>query len=205
VLKYNIELEKIFNTNCRFPSSDDVLFKKIILYGAGSLGTMAIDLINKKGVELPIYIIDKSKEGNIGVVKIIKPDEISPEDKKEALFLICVSTLPYNDIEACLRALGCRHLMHFYTWAYLIMPELLGNGWFKPSLLTGERESIKKVCEFLSHDACSLAHYLQFLWWKLRLKEVIYEDYPVLSGKKYFKTSFFTPPPPPHTRTTSIR
>jgi FkbM family methyltransferase len=185
---YNTDLEKIFNENCLFPSVDDILSQKIILYGAGSLGTMAIDLMNKKELSLPSYIVDKSKNGSIGAVKVIKPDEISPGDKEEALFLICVSTLPYNDIEAFLKVLGCKHLMHFYTWAYLIMPELFGDGWFKPSLSTDEKESIEKVCESLSHDECSLAHYFQFLWWRLRLKEVKYKNYPVLSGKKYFKS-----------------
>jgi FkbM family methyltransferase len=151
---------------------------------------MAIDLMSKRGLPLPSCIVDKSKTGSINGVKIIKPDEICLEDREDALFLICVSALPYNGIEAYLKSLGCRHLMHFYTWAYLTMPGFLGNGWFKTSLSTDEKENIEKVCKSLSHDECSQAHYLQFLWWKLRLKEVTYE-YPVLSGKKYFKSPIF--------------
>jgi FkbM family methyltransferase len=182
------ELEKIFNT----PAPDfkeEFIGKKIILYGAGSLGHMAVDLLNKKGIT-PEYIVDKSIIGNIKNIKIVKPDEISSYEKKNALFLICISSLPYNEIENYLKGLQCNNIMHFYTWAYLVMPELLENGWFITNLSTEDKEGIKRVCQALSHNEYSLSHYIQFLWWKICQKEIIFS--PVLAGKKYFKSPCFS-------------
>ena len=181
------ELEKIFNTPAPVIKKE-LLEREIILYGAGSLGNMAVELLIKKGIN-PKYIADKSIDGNIKNIKIVKPDEINSYDKENALFLICVSTLPYNEIENYLKALQCNNIMHFYTWAYLIMPELLKNGWFITNLLTKDKENIEEICRTLSHDDISLSHYLQFLWWKICRKEVIYS--PVLSGKKYFNSTCF--------------
>jgi hypothetical protein len=191
MLNYNTELENIFNNDCSIPSSrEDILSCNTVLYGAGSLGTMAVDLMNKKGLN-PQYVIDKSRNGTVGDVKIVKPEKIILNDKENFLFLICISTLPYNDIATYLKALGCRHFMHFYTWAYLIMPELLENGWFKAGITESDKKEILSVCKALAHNELSPAHYIQFLWWKLRLKEIIYEGYPVLTGEKYFKSPVF--------------
>ena len=184
------ELGKIYN--CAVPIfKEELLEKEIILYGAGNLGQLAIDLMTKKGL-IPKSIIDKSKAGNINGIKILAPDMINNYDKENALFLICISSLPYNEIESYLKTLKCNNIMHFYTWAYIIMPELLKNGWFITSLSSEDKKNIKKVCEALSHNEYSLSHYIQFLYWKMCLKEVIYS--PVLSGKKYFKSPCFPLP-----------
>ena len=186
-INYREELEKIYNSpHPRY--TKEFLNRELILYGAGNLGEMAVGLMTKRGCS-PKSIIDKSKKGNINNINIISPEDIDSNDKENVLFLICVSTLPYTEIEEYLKSLQCKKIMHFYTWAYLIIPELLGNGWFKTDLLVEDKKNIETVCEVLSHDEISLSHYLQFLWWKLCYKEVLYS--PVLSGKKYFKSPCF--------------
>jgi len=189
MIDYKLELKNIFDTPNPLILKQD-FNREIILYGAGSLGSMAVAIMSEKDMS-PKYIVDKTKTGNLGAFDIISPENISHADKENALFLICIATLPYNEIEDYLLTIGCKNIMHFYTYAYLTMPELLENGWFKTDLIAGEKESIEKVCKALRHDEKSLAHFLQFLWWRIKLKEVIYKGFPVLSGRKYFNAPVF--------------
>lgn len=182
-MNYQNELEKIYST----ASSDytNLLDKEIVLYGAGSLGHMALDLLNKSGLR-PKYFVDKLQTGSIEAIKIIRPDNIGIFDKENALFLICVCTSSYNDIYRFLTKLGIKHIIPFYNYAYLKFPQLLSNGWTVPNPTTEEKQEIEKVCKALNHDETSISHYLQFLWWKIKNIEKIY--IPVLSGQKYFKS-----------------
>mgnify|MGYP000006477063 FL=1 len=183
-MNYKEELQKIYTKE--IPEySTEFLNNEFILYGAGSLGSMAVDLLEKRGLR-PEYIVDKSAKGNIKGIKIISPEEIPDIDKKEKLFIICIATLPYNSIIEFLSSIGVKNTIQFYTYAYLQFPDLLLNGWTSYNITENEKNELESVCESLKHDECSLCHYLQFLWWKLRGIEHIYEGYPVLSGKKFF-------------------
>lgn len=187
-MNWKNELEKIYAAR-PVELTNKVLSKEIILYGAGSLGHMACDLLKKAKIK-PKYIVDKNAKGDIDGVKIISPDEISLDDKDTCLFVICIATVPYNGICEFLKDLGIKNLIQFYTYAYIKFPKLLLNGWTAYNLTNKEKAEVKKVCEALSHDELSIHHYLQFLWWKVRGIEFIYEKYPVLSGKKYFKSPY---------------
>lgn len=178
------KLENIFNDKAKdFSSLLEI--KDIVLYGAGSLGEMAVNILKEINVK-PKYIIDKSKKGCIENINIITPNEIKENDKNNDLFLNCISTISRNEIENYLKELGCKNIMHFYNYAYIKCPKLLSNGWFLDKISKDEQKEIEKVCEALSHDELSLNHYIQFLWEKLRVKEVINKDFSVLSGRKYF-------------------
>lgn len=183
------ELKKIYDIDKPL-YNDDFLNKEIILYGAGSLGHMACNLLKQKNI-IPKLVVDKTAKGEIDGIPIISPDEIQECDKKNSLFLVCISTLSFNDLENFLRDSGIENLIQFYTYAYIKFPELLSNGWFKYSLSNDEKSSVENVCKALEHDETSIHHYMQFLWWKLAGREVIYENYPVLSGKKFFKAPSF--------------
>ncbi len=175
------EVDKIYDTSIPIHSSCG----EVVLYGAGSLGEMACDLLFRAGIK-PKYIIDKYANGEINGIKIISPNEVP--NSEDALCLICIATIPYNEISTYIESLGFENYIHFYTYAYLKFPHLLLNGWtcYNPSDF--DKEQIGRVCELLSHDELSLCHYLQFLWWKIRGIEHIYDKYPVLSGKKYFES-----------------
>ena len=186
-MNYKEELERIYNREVpRYNNLD----KKIVIYGAGSLGQMGTMLLLKAGIK-PEYIIDKSKKGNIAGIKIISPEEIPEKDKNEKLFLVCISTISYNEISNFLKNINIKNIIQFYTYAYIKFPELLSNGWtcYKPTEV--DKQNIERVCEILSHDDLSLHHYLQFLWWKLRGIERLYLDHPVLTGKKFFNSPCF--------------
>ncbi len=182
-MDYREELQKIYTAKA--PDYSHLLGKEVFLYGAGSLGEMGSSLLLKAGIK-PKYIVDKVKRGEINGLSVISPNDIPSTDKTNALCLVCIATISYNEIETALRALKIKNLLQFYTYAYLKFPYLLGNGWTYYYPTVNEQQEIEKVCEILSHDQQSLCHYLQFLWWKLRGVEYIYPDYPVLSGKKYF-------------------
>ena len=87
-MNYKEELQKIYTEE--IPEySTDFLNNKFILYGAGSLGCMAVDLLEKRGLR-PEYIVDKSAKGNIKGIKIISPEEIPDLDKKEKYSFITI-------------------------------------------------------------------------------------------------------------------
>lgn len=157
----------------------------LVLYGAGALGRMAMDIMAHTD-KYPAHIVDKKARGKIGKIEIESLNDLSEEIKRNALFLVTICTVPYHVIAEELSNAGIEHIMPFYTYAYLAFPEWLSNGWFISEITPEIKEKILSVCRLLAHDDCSIHHYLQFCWWKLRGKEVIYEDYPVLSGKKYF-------------------
>lgn len=159
--------------------------QRIMLYGAGSLGLMATGLMARRNLS-PHLVVDANKTGELAGIPIILPSAISDEDKESALFLVCISTLSYNDIFDELRREGCRNIRHFYTWAYETMPELLENGWYKRELTEEDEAGIARVQKGLSHSALSTAHYIQFLWWRLRTREVVFDEFPVESERRMF-------------------
>lgn len=159
--------------------------KGIVLYGAGAMGKMAIDLmktINKS----PLYVIDKNKSGNIDSVKILSPENIPSQDLKEVSFVVCIASANIQPIYDYLETLGCSDVRHFYDYSEVELKDLMPNGWAKFELQEEDKNGIQEVLKALEQDKTSVAHYLQFLWWRLRREEVIFPEYPVLSGAKYF-------------------
>lgn len=186
MIDYNYELKELSqHPPYRLPDKS-LQNTNIILYGAGELGHLAITLMRQTGI-VPLYIVDKSekKAGSLLDGILIKlPNEITEKEKLESIFLICVSTVPYKPIYDYLSDLGIRNIVQFYTYAYFKFPELLSNGYIYD--INTNFENVKKICSILTHDENSLAHYLTFLWWKHANIEKIYNNFEILSGKKYF-------------------
>lgn len=158
----------------------------IALYGAGAMGEMALDFLELINVT-PKYIIDSHRNGKLRNINIIHPTDIPKNDLVNLTFILCVVTAPTTPINNYLKELGCQDIRHFYDYTEIMLKKELTNGWscFNPS--SEDIEGIKRVCKCLEHDKQSLAHYLQFLWWRLRRIEKNYPEYPVLSNQKYFK------------------
>ncbi len=169
----------------------DIQKNKIILYGAGSLGHMALDLLNQIGVR-PKYIVDKNYTGQIDGIKVISPKEIDKKEKEEYTFLITISSISYIPIYNYLKnELKCKFVRQFYDYCEVYMKDILGNGWFCPDLSEKEKNKINLILEKLSHDENSFRHYLQFLWWKINRIEKNDNRFPILSNKKYFNAPCF--------------
>lgn len=177
---YYNELEKIQNIKYN-PAIKNA--ESICLYGAGSLGQMAMDCMDKANIKVS-RIFDKKKTGTINGVAIESLDNVAKDENSNTLLLITICALPYESIMEYLSDYKFKCIMPFYTYAYLSFPHILSNGWYVN--MTDYMAGIGKVCELLKHDECSLHHYLSFLWWKCAGKEIIYTNYPILSNKKYF-------------------
>lgn len=180
----NKKLNEIYNY--KIPDLYNLInIKDIVLYGAGSLGEMAINILNDMKIQIK-YIVDKSKTGCLMGIKILNPEDIDIKDKYNYLFINCISTISRNDIEGYLKNLGCKNIIHFYNYAFLKFPDILSNGWFINEVSNKMKEEIYKVCIALSHDETSINHYIQFLYEKLNIKEFVNPNFPVLSKKKFF-------------------
>ena len=182
-MNYREELKKILVADAKI-YDETLLSKNIVLYGAGALGRMAIDLL--KRAEINDYEIVDKKLNVLDGKNVKKLNELTIGCKKNSLFLVTICTIPYNDIEKELRDNGVENIMQFYTYAYIKMPQLLSNGWFVHDIFPDIEEGVMQVFDLLKHHEFSIRHYLQFCWWKMREKEVVSEAYKVLSGKKYF-------------------
>lgn len=185
-MDYTNELIKL-ETCPNFDIPEDLLEnKKIILYGAGDLGHLAITLMGQKGLK-PLYVVDKSenKKGSLLDGVLIKfPEDITESEKRDCLFLICVASVSYAPIYVFLSGLGIKNIIQFYTYGFFKFPELISNGYVFD--VKKNINDVKRVCDLLKQDKYSLTHFLQFLWWKKANVEKIYDGFPVLSGKKYF-------------------
>ncbi|PLY06383.1 MAG: hypothetical protein C0625_09600 [Arcobacter sp.] len=164
--------------------------KQIILYGAGAMGQMALDFIDKIDI-IPKYFIDKNKKGQVKNIKILSPFDISVKDKENSLFIICIVKASLNEITLELQDFGFKNIIHFYDYSNLFLSDFLTNGWDKFTLSNEEIEKIKFILKKLSHDEISTKHYLQFLWWRLKKIEKVYENVSILHDKKYFNAPCF--------------
>ncbi|WNL33049.1 FkbM family methyltransferase [Arcobacter cryaerophilus gv. pseudocryaerophilus] len=181
--KWQLELNKILNSNFLEPNPlRQISLNGFVLYGAGAMGKMAMDFlecINK----LPLYIVDQQITGYIKGIKIIKPQEIPNKDKTILTFFVCIATLPLNYLYKQLNRLGCVDVRHFYDLSEHLFPQMMSNGWIAKDI---QKNELTYILYLLEHDNYSVAHYLQFLWWRLKRKEKIDINYPVLSNKKFF-------------------
>lgn len=181
--QWQLELNKILNSDFLQPNPlRQISTNGFVLYGAGAMGKMAMDFIECTN-KLPLYIVDQKITGSIKGINIITPDEIPNEDKISLTFFVCIATLPLNDLYKQLNQLGCVDVRHFYDLSEHLFPKMMSNGWIARDVPKNELVSI---LYFLEHDNYSVAHYLQFLWWRLKRKEKIDPNYPVLSTKKFF-------------------
>ncbi|XXJ20082.1 FkbM family methyltransferase [Desulfovibrio caledoniensis] len=155
----------------------------VILYGAGKMGEMALDCMERTDLH-PEYFVDAHGDGRtIRGIPVIHPDAIPDADKESLTFVVCIATIPYEPIRTALLERGCRDVRHFYDYSEITFPEIMPNGWLVDS---PDQELLTRVHEALAHDALSAAHFEQFLWWRVARREVIAPHHPVLTGRKYF-------------------
>lgn len=190
MINWEKEFSEILNSSFGYEFINIDEKKQIVLYGAGSLGSMAIDLLREKEI-IPTAVIDKNLEGELKGISVKKMKDLSSKELLNSLFIICISSIEFTPIYNELKEKGCKNIIHFYDYSECFFKEILGNGWSKSNIDEQDIKNIKKVLKTLEHDENSLAHYLQFLYWKIKRIEKIYDNYPVLSSKKYFGVKSF--------------
>jgi FkbM family methyltransferase len=184
-MNWVVELKKILSHNPLANRDIPINNDRIILYGAGKMGEMALDLMSTVDIK-PRYIIDQKVRGFLRDIKVIAPEDIPKEDLNKMTVLVCIVTIPFNPIYQFLHSLGCKDVRHFYDFTEIVLKNTFQNGWKVYTLNNNDLNKIEKVCRALEHDNTSIAHYLQFLWWRLRAIEYIDNRYPVRSNEKYF-------------------
>lgn len=187
MIDYKKEINNILNSEKSTITEENLKDREIILYGAGKMGIMALDFLEKINIK-PKFIVDQNITGVLKNIEVISLEDLTIQDKKECLFIVCIVTLPYKNI---FDSLKCSNICHFYDYSNIMLNKYISNGWEKSDLDKNDLENIKNISSKLEKDKTSLAHYLQFLWWRIRKIENIYKDYPVLSNNKYFDAPCF--------------
>lgn len=162
--------------------------KNIILYGAGNLGTMAIELLKINNI-IPKFIVDKKSSiwgQKIENVEVISPDDIKEEDKENCLFAVCIVKFPFNDIKDYLTSIGCKNIVSFWDVTEHYRETIkMSNGWYLDNLSLNDNDKIREVYEKLEDDI-SRIFYIQVLYWRIRREEVVFSNYNISSHDIFF-------------------
>ncbi len=191
MINYKSELKKILDYPVNLEDlSRPVSGSGIVLYGAGKMGKMAVDLMRSVGI-MPKYIVDRNATGDIDGINIIAPYNIPDQDKKSETFAICIVTAPLQPIIKFLHGLGCIDVRTFYAYSEIAFPDIMPNGWEMSTLAKADLTEVEQVLEALAHDEQSVVDYLRMLWWRLRRVDMTYPGFAVLADQKYFKAPSF--------------
>lgn len=162
--------------------------ENIILYGAGNLGIMAVELLNRANIK-PKYIVDKSelKIGtNINKIKILSPNDIPKDDIENATFAVCIVNFPFEEVREYLSSIGCKNIVPFWDVAEFFKEEIkVTNGWYCNSLSEIDKSNLYMVYNNFNDDI-SRALFIQVLFWRIRRQEIIFKDAQVRIEDKFF-------------------
>ena len=191
MINYKLELKKILDYPVKlYDLSRPLGGSGVVLYGAGKMGKMAVDLMRSVGI-MPKYIVDRNVTGDIDGINIIAPNNIPDQDKKSETFAICIVTAPVQPIIKLLHGLGCIDVRPFYAYSEIAFPHIMPNGWEMSILDKVDLMEVEQVLEALTHDEQSVVDYLRMLWWRLRRVDMTYPGFAVLADQKYFKAPSF--------------
>ncbi len=166
----------------------DVINRPVVLYGAGSLGRLAAEVL--ASLQIPIaYAVDRSPPTDgllLGRIPVKHPEQVSAVDRAECALLVCVVLYPYAPIAHDLQDMGWQHVYPFYDAvdAYSHLAPL-NNGWFAGRLDDGDQAQIAQVLSTW-HDDHSRAAHLQFLAWRVLRQEWRCDQAPVTTHDRYF-------------------
>lgn len=164
--------------------------KPLALYGAGKLGKMAIDLLERIGIS-PLMIIDANPDVSRSDPfwehrKVLHPSQVAQDIRSSCLLAVTIATLPYEEMAATLGTQGWIDIVPFYDIAEAytnIYP--LSNGWVLNHFDDQDIAATSKVLNAWSDDI-SRAHHLQFIAWHRFREDWYFGDAPVNLTNRYF-------------------
>ena len=160
--------------------------EKIVLYGAGNLGQLALEFLAHVGIT-PIAVLDaKAMPGDMmaGQIPIVAPAAYTPPN--DAIVLVTICNAAYAPIAQSLRARGWKNILPFYDYAeHFKDAHPLNNGWFSGPLSDEDRTEILAAMDHWADDA-SRAAYLQFLAWRIAREEWSFDAAPVNPTDRFF-------------------
>lgn len=164
--------------------------KPLVLYGAGNLGRMARAYFDF--LEIPVDIAVDVNAPRLredpfwSGVRLMVPDEVPVDLRRNALLAVCVATSPYTPLAEQLAAVGWTDVLPFYDIAEAYRPRHpLSNGWFAEPFTAKDEANIATVLDGWADDM-SRAHHLQFLAWRRLRQEWHFSGAPVTTGDRYF-------------------
>lgn len=164
--------------------------KPLVLYGAGSLGMMAKEFLNRVNIPF-MYVVDANPERYAGGktwagISIIRSQETAQEHRATCMIAVCVCTVPFNSIAAQLAKEGWKDVVPFYDVAEAYQDQYpLSNGWFAGALTKQDMEGLEYALAQWDDDV-SRAHHLQFLVWHYLRDEWSFDDATVTVNDRYF-------------------
>lgn len=148
--------------------------KPLVLYGAGSLGRMAREYLDRVGIPVRL-VVDMNAwqlrhDAYWAGIPLLHPDEITSELQDGTLLALCIVTAPYVPMAKELAASGWQDIVPFYDIAeYYRDRHPLSNGWFAGPFSKQDERTIASALQCWS-DSASRAHHLQFIAWR-RLRQ----------------------------------
>lgn len=160
--------------------------KGLVLYGAGRLGDLAIDIM--RGSELaPEYFIDK----NAGQKPVLHGFDVYPLQKLQDLdpdaqiVLICAFKYPYEEIKKQIREYTRAEIYSIYDLFFFLEGACFTNGWQTGPLGSEDIAGIENVHDRLS-DNRSRQAYRSFLSWRIARREITASSQGIIDeGEKY--------------------
>ncbi len=161
----------------------------VVLHGAGAMGDLARSVLARLGIEVAWMMDRAARPGQTMApdLKVYRPDDPAIADStSKAIVLVTTVSAPFEAVREELHAVGWQQAYPFYDFANQFADRHpLNNGWFAPALTDSDQTAISRVFAALADDV-SRAHYLQFLAWRLRREDWIFDDAPVIPQTRFF-------------------
>lgn len=164
--------------------------KPLAIYGAGKLGKMAVELLDRIGIP-PEMVVDANPGASCNDPfwsnrVIVTPDKVPLAVRASFLLAVSIATLPYEELAVTLADQGWCDIVPFYDVAEAysdIYP--LSNGWVLDQFDDTDYAATREVLEAWGDDI-SRAHHLQFLAWHRLREDWMFSDAPVNIDNRYF-------------------
>jgi FkbM family methyltransferase len=164
--------------------------RSLALYGAGELGRMAREYLERLGVPVQ-YVVDRRSadlrhDPYWAGVSLLEPDDVPIPRRNDVLLAVCVVTGSYAGLAQELASAGWSDVVPFYDIAEGFRSRHpLSNGWFAAPLTQADAERIVGVLDAWGDDT-SRAHHLQFMAWRRLRQEWRFAHAPVTIADRFF-------------------
>lgn len=145
--------------------------KQLVLYGAGRLGDMAVDIMADGGVFPEFFVdINAQKKPTLRGFSVYPPEQLRDLDPESQIVLVCVFKFPFGQIKRQIRQYTQAPVYSIYDLFWFMQGAFFTNGWQSGELSVEDYANIEKVYDNLS-DEQSKKTYLTFLAWRIARNE----------------------------------
>lgn len=170
-------------------SVGDEIGQGVYIYGAGELGTLALEYCEACGIPV-LGILDRSRMGWLQSksgkdYEVRAPDSTRGVLDKNARVAVAIATIPYEPIRDQLHDYGWRYVLPFYNLTLTSRKgHPLRNGWQLGNVTSAEIATVEWLCEHWS-DEKSWRHYEAFIAWHRDNSEIDPVECPIEADQRY--------------------